>query len=600
MQSVLGAPLMRHPLAAFVVRYRQRFVILIPVLIAGALLENLTIAALYPLLSSALEIDAEAQGGPVLRALYAPIAAFPPDVRVLVAIAAFLAIVPLSVGSKFIREWSMARASAHVTYDVKQRVFERMLLAPYLFFVARRSTDFIYRLSTAPLNLAWAIVLLATVASLIATSAVTVLLLVSIEWRVTALIIVLGVVYFRLSRWIAHTFSVRAGRDQQSSQSAQLALIQDFVFGVKEITVAGTTAVWGTRFASEGATYRQAYIRERTASVVPGLLLELFVFMSAGIVVGALRIFAPEALLALLPLIAVYAYAMRQLLGFVASIGRHALGLAAVTPDIELLDQALVEIYPSVREGHRTDLPAWSAVSFESVSFRYPTAPVDALCGVDLVIPARGLTAIVGRSGAGKTSLLYLLLRMFDPTEGRLLLDGIDIAMWQRRAWLDRLGYVSQEPFVYRASVAENIRFGRDLSLEAVQDAARAAHADEFVRDLPEGYRTILADRGLSLSAGQRQRLALARAIAPQPRLLLLDEVTSALDAVSEQLVQETLAELAQRISIVMVAHRLAPVRHADRIVVLDRGRVIEEGKHAELMQRDGVYASLVTSASGG
>jgi ATP-binding cassette subfamily B protein len=244
-----------------------------------------------------------------------------------------------------------------------------------------------------------------------------------------------------------------------------------------------------------------------------------------------------------------------------------------------------------------TPVPAGARVSIEHVSFRYPSRPQDpALEGIDLDIAPGQTIALVGPSGAGKTTVLQLLLRFYDPQHGVIRIDGRDIRSLEPAALRARIGLVSQDSVVFSADAMENIRYGRlDASDEEVVDAARAAHADEFITRLPQGYQTFLGERGVRLSGGQRQRIAIARALLKNPPLLLLDEATSALDAESEAAVQQALEQAMTGRTTIVIAHRIATVVRADRIVVLDRGRVVDAGTHAELLARGGLYARLAT-----
>ena len=235
------------------------------------------------------------------------------------------------------------------------------------------------------------------------------------------------------------------------------------------------------------------------------------------------------------------------------------------------------------------------AIDFDDVVFRYPSRPDSpALDGFSLRIAPGETVAFVGPSGAGKSTTFQLLLRFYDPQGGRIRLDGVDLARADPSELRRRIGLVPQETVLFGASARENIRYGRPEASDAeVEEAARAAAADDFIRELPEGYDTFLGERGTRLSGGQRQRIAIARAILRNPPVLLLDEATSALDAESERAVQRALEALMRGRTTIIIAHRLATVLKADRIVVMERGRIVATGTHAELVASNPLYARL-------
>lgn len=251
---------------------------------------------------------------------------------------------------------------------------------------------------------------------------------------------------------------------------------------------------------------------------------------------------------------------------------------------------------------HPLPEPPLATVALESVRFAYPTRPqTAALDDVDIRIARGERVALVGPSGAGKSTVFQLLQRFYDPEQGRVVIDGVDAREADLSAVRSRFAVVPQDPVIFGASVADNIRYGaKDADITAVEAAARQAAAHEFIVGLPQCYETLVGERGVTLSGGQRQRLAIARAILRDAPVLLLDEATSALDAESERLVQAALDRLMQGRTTLVIAHRLATVLSADRILVMDRGRIVEEGTHATLVAQGGLYARLARLQFGG
>jgi ATP-binding cassette subfamily B protein len=336
-----------------------------------------------------------------------------------------------------------------------------------------------------------------------------------------------------------------------------------------------------------------SYVRAR-ASLVAVVMLLVFGAIAFVLWLGGHDVLAGRLSGGDLSAFIIYAAFTAGAVGALAEVGgdiQRAAG--AIERLVELLDTRAEIASPSAPLP--LPIPARGAVRFERVRFHYPSRPERAaLDGFDLAVQPGERVAIVGPSGAGKTTVFQLLLRFYDPQGGSVGVDGVDLRQAAPADVRARIGLVPQEPVVFSGDAFENIRYGRPGATEAeVRAAADAAYAGEFLDRLPQGFATQLGERGVRLSGGQRQRIALARAILRNPVVLLLDEATSALDAESERMVQHALDKLMEGRTTLVIAHRLATILKADRIVVLDHGRIVEQGSHAELVRRGGLYARL-------
>jgi ATP-binding cassette subfamily B protein len=388
----------------------------------------------------------------------------------------------------------------------------------------------------------------------------------------------------------------RLSRASQDSIAEVGAYIDEALHEIRTVQAYGHEArdrtLFGERVESAFATARQR-IRHR-ASLVGAVIFLVFGAVGVMLWVGGHDVLAGRISAGDLSAFVFYAVVVAGSVAAISEvIGELQRGAGATERIMELLATE-----PSVKAPTPVVAlpePARGEVRFDRVTFHYPSRPdAAALNDFSLSVQPGEKLALVGPSGAGKTTAFQLLLRFYDPDSGTITLDGIDLTRADPMAVRQRIALVSQEPVIFAASVADNVRYARaDASDVEVQRACAAAYADEFISRMPDGYRTYLGERGTRLSGGQRQRIAIARAILSDRPVLLLDEATSALDAESERVVQLALEELMRNRTTLIIAHRLATVQNADRIAVMDRGRIVSIGTHNALMAENGLYAHL-------
>ena len=393
---------------------------------------------------------------------------------------------------------------------------------------------------------------------------------------------------------------VRKAFKRQRNHIGELnARIEDSLLGNKVVRAFANEAVELEKFGRDNReflrikrqTYKYMAAFQNTIRIFDGLMY--VVVIVAGGIFMMKRLIAPGDLVAYTMYITTLLATIRRIIEFAEQFQRGMTGIERFT---ELMD-ADVEIFDE--EGAVPLKDVEGEITFQSVSFEYPDDHTPVLSGIDLTIRSGEKVALVGPSGGGKTTLCNLIPRFYDPTQGRILIDGQDIRSVTLKTLRENVGVVQQDVYLFSGSVYENIAYGRPgASREEVTEAARLAGAHEFIQELKNGYDTYVGERGVKLSGGQKQRISIARVFLKAPKILLLDEATAALDNESEHLVSESLEKLAAGRTTLTIAHRLTTIHGADRILVLSGSQIVEEGNHEALMKRGGIYYQLYTSAN--
>ena len=497
----------------------------------------------------------------------------------------------------YVQTYLLSAVGERVVAGLRRELFARLLLMPPGFFAERRTGELTSRLTTD-------IGLLQGVLShqiaefsrqiLALVGGIVLLTLMQPRLTLTALgvvpLVVGSALFFgRRLRRMTTAVQDKVAEATASAEEAfsQIRTVQSFVQEPSERERYGARIGESVRAALVRAQIRGVFFGVLTFSTFVGIVIVLW---QGGLLVLQGQLTPGELVQFLLYTITIAA-AIGALASFFSSY-QEAVGAAQRV--FEILETAPgITDPPSPVE---LPSPPRGSVSFNGVFFRYGRDPALAwtIEDIDLACAPGEVVALVGPSGAGKTTLVSLLPRFWDPDRGRVLVDGIDIRSLRLADLRSAIAIVPQDPALFSGTIRENIAYARPgASLEDVVSAARAAHADEFVERLPEKYETLVGERGIKLSGGQRQRVAIARAILKDPAILILDEATSNLDSESERLIEDALSKLLVGRTTLIIAHRLSTVRRADRLVVMDRGRIVEEGTHAELLELRGVYARL-------
>ena len=485
---------------------------------------------------------------------------------------------------------------------LRNDIYHRITILPVSFFNKRRRGDLISRMSNDLADVEWSVV---TSLQMLVKDPINVLVFGVTLVFVSPKMVLFAAVVLPLMVWLIGKIGKSLKRNSNKGQARLgelFSILEESASGMRVIKSFNKEEEMQRRFARSNDDYTGYMVkvvrrRELGSPLIEMLgtvvLASVLIFGSSLVIGGDLRVSV------LVFFIIVFARILPPIKSVITAYYNLQKGSAAARRIFEIIDadENIVEKENAVNISEFND-----KIEYRNVSFSYNTEAQDkvyVLQNIDLVIPKGKSVAIVGQSGAGKTTLVDLLPRFYDFAEGELLIDGISIKDLNIDSLRRITSIVSQNCILFNDSVLHNIAFGQtDIDTDKVMEAARIANADEFIQKLPEGYNTRIGDRGMTLSGGQRQRLSIARAILKNAPILILDEATSALDTESEHLVQQALDRAMQNRTSIIIAHRLSTIQHADEIIVMDKGRIVERGNHATLLALGGIYKKLIDMQS--
>jgi ATP-binding cassette, subfamily B, bacterial len=571
--------------------YYAIFLLLLAIFIG--LIDAFSIALFYPMLSEGFQIQTSTLP---LSGIYTYVDSLIPIGSPFVHLGLlFIALTGFSLLLQLIY-WKIAFIfKRHIVVNAKKEIFSKIEQNDYRFFVDSKQGDLINLFNQNPIYIEATYDRVISLCADFFASFVVVCMLFIISPIGMILVIFGGIIFYVVMHIIGVNVSEKMGLLQIASGQSENKVINEFINGVKAIFSHNATEHWKREYNSALNTYWDKYAEYMFIQRIPIIALNSLFYISIGVVVLFVYIYYSENFISVIPVLGTFAAGTMKVLPKFMNMGDYKLQLKIYLPHVDIVYTSLHDTtYTKVKNGSLQYSGLESEIRFQDVSFKYNFQQV--LKGINFSIKKGYVTALIGPSGSGKSTIVNLLLRLYDVSEGVIEINGKNIKDYNILDFRNHIGYVSQDPFVFHASIRDNIFFGENFQEHELIRAAKLAHIHDFIGTLPQGYDTIIGDLGLTLSGGEKQRIVIARAMIRQPDLLILDEATSALDNESESIVQKAIDEIAEECTTLVIAHRLTTIQKANVIYVLEKGKIVESGNHEYLLSQKGRYWDLWTA----
>ena len=563
-------------------------------LVVGAL-EAINVAAVYPILTVAFDIES-AQGNVIFSLLSSAANLLPIADEFIAYAILFLIIAIVAFIAKLISIRFRVRFGAHIVEKNQNDIFNKFIRADYQYYLDHKQGELLYNVASAPQSLAN---LVNSVTELISQGVLSIsvlVLLVTLSWQGTIAVILVGLIYYYFTKNLGGKVSYHSSKGEMEAVRASNVVLNEVISGIKQVKVFATGEDWINRFKRITKERWQYHIKRSIWQQIPAPVLMLTLYLSIGLIAVLIKLIAPTSFVGLIPVFGTFTFAVFRLFPILGATGALIMQVMGALPNCEVVYSIRNDTLTHIEDGEKEISSFKSGIQFDNISFTYKQR-AEILGDISITFKKGETTAVVGRSGVGKTTIINLLLRLFDPSKGEIKVDGVNLKEYKLSSWLDKIGFVSQDTFIFNDTIKNNVTFyASEYSDEEVFKAARYAAAHNFITELPEGYDTLVGDKGIKLSSGQGQRIAVARAMIREPEILIFDEATNALDNISELAVQKAIDKISKDHTVIIIAHRLSTIVGADKIIVLGDGRVLEEGTHEELLGEKGAYWELYRS----
>ncbi|MFA4849432.1 MAG: ABC transporter ATP-binding protein [Methanoregula sp.] len=582
----------------FLTSYKLQFFILFCFGIIVAFLELINLALLYPILSLSTNQTYESNNVVYTLISFPEVAAsnlFNIHDPLITACLLFILFAILSYIFNIIYTLISLRITANITINNKEKVFNKITNLDYQYFVDNKQGEIIYRISRSTESISSVFDSLSKLfVDIIISLAILSLMLLS-SFIGTLIVLIVGGSFYLLSRYMSVRVAFHTGTGKRRAAEQENVTINEYLNGVKQIKASVASQYWDTRFAKTIREYWILWKKETFWLQALILLLYLLIYVSIGTSIIILKIINPESFMVYIPILGVFSLGILKILPKLASFSNCQMVLMSALPNLKNVRDCLTDTsYSSIENGSILLTTNKPEIELRYVCYSHKNRG-KLLDGITLNLKAGTTTALVGPSGSGKSTIIDLLLRLYDVDNGEVLINNINIKEYNLTQLLGKIGFVCQETFIFNGTIKENILFGHDYTQSDVIDAAKAANAHEFIMQLPQQYDTYVGDRGVKISGGERQRIAIARAIVRKPEILIFDEATSSLDSKSEKLVQDSINYISKKCTTLIVAHRLSTILNSDIIYVLKNGKIVESGTHEQLMNNRNEYWTMNT-----